>query len=129
MAIPSDALFDSTARVWSLLRTRGEVAGTEITPEPVGTFSCRVTNPAQVQLNHNGAGLSPAGTWKVFALAADVTIEKDNVIQVLTGNEAGALLYVDRAYEPRSPFGTVRRMWQCVCRQWDGELPPVGGSS
>jgi hypothetical protein len=119
--LPSDALFDHTARVWVPTENVGRYRGVERSYAPGAVFDCRVTNPGRAQ-GQQGTGVSEVGVWKVFALAEGLDIQEKMVIQVLTGNEAPRNLYVDRAYEPRSIFGFIRRMYQVVCRQWDGVL-------
>lgn len=122
MPLPSDELFDHTARLWSPTPTLGRYRGVELEYLPGVTFECRVSNPGRVQANQSGTGISEAGTWKVFALASGLTVVERQVVQVLTGNEAPRKLLIERAYRPQSIWGVIRDLWQIDCRQWDGVL-------
>ena len=113
---PSAGLFDGTARVWSPTETRSTIGGVEKSWAGGAEFDCAVQVSRRNQGNL-GPGEADVGQWMVYSPADAVALAAGQVVEVLTGPEAGRTLYVDDPYKPRGRFQ------QTQCRQWDGDLP------
>jgi hypothetical protein len=114
---PTAALFDGTAQLWRETTARSDFGGVQRQHAVVGApFVCA----AQVR-NRNRGDLGPGeaevGEWMVYAPMDATAPLTGDVIQVLTGPEAGKTLRVEDNYTPRGRFRQTR------CRQWDGVLP------
>jgi len=114
---PSRRLFDGTAQLWRGAEARSTWGGVERSYTAVGDpFPCAV-QVARRNRGNLGPGEAEVGQWMVYAPIDAEPVESGDVVQVLTGPEAGRTVRVDDPYRPRGRFQQVE------CRQWDGVLP------
>lgn len=112
-------LFDHTATVWRPVPSLGTYRERVETLTDVGTLDCAVNRPT-ARLGEAGPGLVNSGERMVY-LSADADIAGRDVLELLTGPEAGMLLEVDEA-----PTNVRGHHIEARARLWAGTLPDGG---
>jgi hypothetical protein len=108
-------LYDHTVALWRKVETLGEAGVTEKTFALADRFGVKM-NRKNVQLMQDGAGIVDVGMRKVYTELGPTVLRRD-LVELLTGPDAPALLEVENVTRPRGHHIEIH------CSEYKGDEP------